>query len=163
MKRATVEVTGDVLAQLAETPRWLRGVVDHVPAHAVSTPPEAGGFSVVEHVWHLADLEAEGYGVRIARLLAEDRPALPDFEGDRIARERRYRERSVPEGLAAFAAARARNVARLRGVSEDAWERDGVQDGVGPVCLQDVARMMAEHDAGHRAEIDALVAALGPR
>jgi hypothetical protein len=163
MKRATAEVTGDVMAHLIESPRWLREAVERVPAQDVRTPPAAGGFSVVEHVWHLADLEAEGYGVRIERLLAEDRPALPDFEGDRIARERRYRERSVTEGLAAFTAARADNVARLRGVPEEAWERDGVQDGVGPVCLQDVARMMAEHDAGHRAEIEALVDVFGVR
>lgn len=161
MRRATAEVAGDVMARLVEMPDWLSAVVDRVPPGEARTPTPDGGFSVVEHAWHLADLEAEGYGVRIQRLLSEHRPVLPDFEGNRIARERRYRERSVHEGVAAFAAARAANVGRLRAVPEEAWEREGTQEGVGSVCLQDVARMMAEHDAGHRAEIEALLAALG--
>lgn len=161
MMRATAEVTGEVMVRLVEMPAWVRAVVDRVPSEEARTPAAHGGFSLVEHAWHLADLETEGYAVRIERLLSEHRPALPDFEGDRIARERCYRERSVHEGVAAFVAARAANLERLRAVPEDAWERDGTQEGVGPVCLQDVARMMAEHDAGHRAEIEALLAARG--
>ena len=38
------------------------------------------GFSPVEQCWHLADLERDGYAVRIRRLLNETEPALPDFE-----------------------------------------------------------------------------------
>jgi hypothetical protein len=160
MKRAPVEVTGDVLARLVEMTEWLRRAAESVVPEHRDTPAPDGGFCLLEHAWHLADLEAEGYGVRIRRLLSEDRPVLPDFEGDRIARERRYRERSLAEGLAAFASARAANLARLRAVAGDDWERDGIQDGVGPVCLQDVPRMMADHDASHRAEIDGLLRSL---
>jgi hypothetical protein len=35
------------------------------------------------------------------------------------------------------------------------WPRTGSQDGVGPIALCDLPAMMAEHDAGHRQEIDA--------
>jgi hypothetical protein len=147
--------------------RALRDMTDYV-ATAVrrldrsqaGTPPAAGGFSLVEHVWHLADLEREGYGVRIARLLGEQEPALADFDGDRIARERAYATLDLERGLAAFEAARRENLARLATVGPDGWDRSGTQEGVGPVRLGDIPRMMAEHDAAHRQEIEALLAAL---
>jgi DinB family protein len=125
-------------------------------AGARRVPPD-GGFSLVEQAWHLADLEAEGYAVRIARLLREDEPVLPDFDGARIASERDYRSQSLEEGLVAFAAARAANLALLRSLAPDAWTRSGTQDGVGPLTLRDIPRMMQEHDNSHRAEIAALL------
>jgi DinB superfamily len=119
----------------------------------------ADGFSPVEQCWHLADLERDGYGVRIRRLLTEDEPVLPDFDGERVARERDYKSLSLSDGLAAFRLARAENLAALRRASDREWERRGTQDGVGPVGLCDVPAMMAEHDAAHRAEIEAWVKA----
>jgi hypothetical protein len=116
----------------------------------------------LEQAWHLADLEREGYGLRIERLLQEADPLLPDFEGDRIARERSYRTRSLEEALAAFASARAANLARLQAQPPAAWARAGVQQGVGPITLADVPRMMLEHDDSHRAEIAALLAGAAP-
>src|SRR5260370_1279109 len=69
-------------------------------------------------------------------------------------------EGTLPLGppLEAFAAARAANLGLLRSLDEAEWAREGQQDGVGPVRLLDLPRMMAEHDAGHREEVLALVA-----
>jgi hypothetical protein len=125
---------------------------------AVRPGPEAG-FSPVEQCWHLADLENEGFGARIRRLLAEDDPFLPDFDGARLARERRYRSRSLDEGIASFRAARQANLALLRTVGSEQWSRAGSQEGVGRVALCDLPSMMAEHDASHRAEIEAWIRA----
>jgi len=114
-------------------------------------------FSPVEQSWHLADLEAEGFGTRIRRLLLEGEPTLPDFDGGRIAREREYRSRSLSEGLSAFRSARDTNLALWRGLDVDQWSRAGTQEGVGRIMLCDLPRMMAEHDDSHRAEIEAWV------
>ena len=59
--------------------------------------------------------------------------------------------------MAAFAAARRANVARLRSLAPPAWERSGTQEGVGRVRLADIPRLMLEHDESHRAEIDAIL------
>lgn len=115
--------------------------------------PAGGGFSLVEQAWHLADLEGEGFALRIERLLRETEPFLPDFDGARLARERDYRSRGLEEGLSAFASARAGTLARLRAVPPEAWTRAGTQEGVGRVTLADIPRRMLEHDDAHRAEI----------
>lgn len=155
-----MDAAGDraaLLDTLAEMPAWLARHARAADDAAARRPP-AGTFSLVEQAWHLADLEGEGYGERIRRLRSEDRPRLPDFDGARVARERAYRTLPLGPALEAFAAARAANLALLRSLDEAEWAREGQQDGVGPVRLLDLPRMMAEHDAGHREEVLALVA-----
>jgi hypothetical protein len=148
----------DVLRDLEAMPGELRAAAAQMDVARWAAPAAAGGFSLVEQAWHLADLEREGYGERIRRLLAEDDPLLADFDGERMARERSYRTKSLAEGLAAFAAARAANVTLLRSLPPRLWGRAGRQEGVGPVALRDIPRMMREHDAAHRGEIMALLA-----
>jgi DinB superfamily len=118
-------------------------------------PGPDGAFSPVEQCWHLADLEREGFGARIRRLLEEAEPYLADFDGARLARERDYRARSLAEGIARFREARVANLALLRSLDAAQWSRAGTQEGVGRVALCDIPHMMAEHDGAHRAEIDA--------
>lgn len=112
-------------------------------------------FSPVEQVWHLADLEREGFGVRIERLLNEEDALLPDFDGAAVALRRNYRGKSLREGMRAFARARQDNIEALARVTPSQWTRRGLQQGVGPISLGDIPTMMAEHDAAHRDEINA--------
>jgi hypothetical protein len=142
---------------LESTPALLARAAAELPEDSVRHRGTAGGFSLVEHVWHLADLEREAYAVRIRRLLTEDEPQLSNFDGERVARERLYQRRDLAEGLLAFTFARTRNLQRLREVSVDEWKRAGEQEGVGRVELSDVPRLMTEHDRIHWVEIADLV------
>jgi hypothetical protein len=148
---------------LESTPALLARAAAELPEDSVRHHGTAGGFSLVEHVWHLADLEREAYAVRIRRLLTEDEPHLSNFDGDRVARERLYQRRDLAEGLLAFTLSRTRNLQRLREVSMDEWKRAGEQEGVGRVELSDVPRMMTEHDRMHGVEIADLVRELRDR
>src|SRR5687768_544819 len=67
---------------LTAFPSVIRQWMESVPQELLTRQPAAGGFALVENAWHLADLEVEGYGVRLRRLLAERSPVLPDFQGD---------------------------------------------------------------------------------
>lgn len=142
-----------LLVTLESTPVLLARAARRIPREKAGQRPRCGGFSLVEHVWHLADLEREGYAVRIRRLLAENEPFLRNFDGDRIARERDYAGRDLSEGLAAFAEARGANLSTLRTVSGPTWDRSGVQESVGRVTLADVPRAMRDHDRAHTLEI----------
>jgi hypothetical protein len=123
--------------------------------------PAGGGFSFVENVWHLADLEREGFGERIRRILAEPAPELGNFDGDRVARERNYQSRSVEAGLFAFAEARRANLEVLGSVKGLQWLRSGIQERVGAVTLADLPRLMAEHDRSHTSDVAALLDEIG--
>jgi hypothetical protein len=151
-----------VFPQLENTPRLLKNVLSELPPELVRARGSKGGFSAVEHAWHMADLESEGYGLRISRLLSETEPYLPDFEGDRIAQERRYQEKSLVEGLNRFESARAQNLAQLRKVTQPQSRRFGMQEGVGRVALSDLPKMMLEHDRSHLRELVELLEEILP-
>jgi hypothetical protein len=144
-----------LLTQLDEMPSFLETTLGALAAEEAQVPGPDGTFSPVEQCWHLADLEREGYLVRIRRLLAEEDPWLPDFDGARIAQERGYRGLSLARGLATFRDARQETTALLRSVAGAAWERRGHQAAVGAIALCDLPAMIAEHDAAHRREIEA--------
>jgi hypothetical protein len=150
----------DLFDALSRTPALLARVAASLP-DAVSFV-RSGPFAFVEHAWHIADLEREAFGVRIARLLAEDDPLLPDFDGERAARERAYLDRGVSEAVALFAAARAANQRRFGALSGPQWSRCGRQEGVGPITLGDLPRRMLDHDFAHFNEIADLLADVVP-
>ena len=118
-------------------------------------PGAGGAFSPVEEVWHLADLEREGFAVRIRRLREEENPTLADFDGTQVARERHVlRSRSLREGLEAFRNAREANLKVLGSLGEDSWTRTGIQEGVGVVMLCDIPAFLMQHDEAHALEIE---------
>jgi DinB superfamily len=96
----------ELLASLVDTAEYLREMVGGLTPEQARIPGPDGGFSPIEQVWHLADLEREGFGERIRRLISEPEPQLLDFDGTRIAAERNYRSLSLDEGLVAFTEAR---------------------------------------------------------
>ncbi len=147
-----------LLLTLESTPALLARAAASFSPRQARIRAAQGGFSFLENVWHLADLEREGYGARISRILSETNPALENFDGGRLARERAYQERDLERGLMLFSRARAANLAALRRVSADQWIRSGSQEGVGCVTLADLPRMMAEHDRSHSDEIADLLA-----
>lgn len=144
-----------LLRTLEDMPPYLEREMLGLTPEQARLPGPDGSFSPVEQVWHLADLEREGFGGRIERLLSECEPRLPDVDGAAVAAARQYRALSLAAGLAAFRQARQHNLARLRCVDANAWTRSGVQDGVGRVSLCDLPGLMSQHDAAHRAEIAA--------
>jgi DinB family protein len=147
------------LRAAGEFPAILASIVEVVPEPRRRMRASDGGFSLVEHVWHVADLEEEGFGVRIERLLSETDPHLPDFPGARIARERSYIAQPLAPALARFAAARARNLARLDSAAH--WSRRGTQEKVGPITLAGVLQSMVSHDVAHANELVTLLPEIG--
>lgn len=145
----------ELLGSLERMPEWLDETFGGLSAEDAATPGPDAGFSPVAQCWHLADLEREAFAVRIRRLLTEEEPQLPDFDGARIARERDYDRLSLSDGIETFRRARRDNLMALRSVPAASWTRAGTQEGFGRVSLCDVPTMMAEHDAAHRGEIEA--------
>jgi hypothetical protein len=153
MEGRTDDGRGALMGQLARFPMILRRVVERVPEELRSRRPAAGSFALVEHVWHCADLEEEGFARRIERLLRESHPDLPDFRGDEVARQRRYIEQPIGPALGRFQKAREKNRQRLAAVDSGDWLRGGTQERVGEITLHEIPKAMLAHDRAHANEL----------
>jgi hypothetical protein len=150
------------VAELAAFPSWVAALARGFTDAQARVRPASGGFALVEHVHHLLDIEVEGYWVRLRRLLATERPFLPDLDGAALARKRQYRVKPLWPGLSRFSAARAASVDLLRSIPPDALSRLGDLEGVGPINVAGLVARWCDHDATHRAELEALRDGLHP-
>jgi len=145
---AYIKKLAEMPARMAE---YLRGFADKTTTRI---SPE--DFSLTEHTCHLRDLEIEGYLTRIKRILAEENPSLPDFEGGRIAREREYNNQDANHALRDFTSARAESVRVLASLESAQFEKTGNLDGVGNVSIQGLLHLMLEHDQDHVRQLEEL-------
>jgi len=151
----------DVLASLGRTPELIKEMLSSVPQSSWSARPLAGEWSFAENLCHLRDLEREGYGVRIIRILEEEKPFLPDFDGGRIAMERNYLAEDAGQALEDFAAARAGNVARLSQLDSGSLARTATLEGSGVITLRKLMDFIQEHDSKHLDDLGRLFESLG--
>jgi AraC-like DNA-binding protein len=131
-------------------PALLRQLIARVPADR-----RAGDLALVEHVWHLADLE-DVFRHRIERLARETAPRLPDIDGARLARSRNYIARDIYDGLGRFERERAATVARFARLDAHQRRRTGVLEGVGPIELGDLPVRILAHERSHARELAVL-------
>lgn len=144
------------IERLSAMPEFLdAALVAAGPEDLLSRPGE-GEFSLVEHACHLRDLEREGYGLRLRRMLEESTPSLAGFEGDVVARQRNYMVQDPRDAAAEFAVARAAFLARAEALTDAEMARTASFGGR-TITMGDLFAMMVEHDEGHRIEIAALV------
>jgi len=112
-----------------------------------------GGFSLVEHLCHLRDLEREGYALRIRRILSEDLPELAEIDGNTLATARDYQSQDPHAAWRDWRDARAHTVALLRSALPAQAERKGIYGGLGVITLRELVRGIVAHDATHWAEL----------
>ena len=134
---------------LAETAEAMAALLAAMAPREGYEPPSDGSFALVEHIWHLADLEALGWRPRFERILAEAQPRLPGVDGDRLARERHYRERPWRAAARRFIAERRRTLAALARFDEATLGRPVVFAGARTRAGGVVAAAVA-HDLDHR-------------
>jgi hypothetical protein len=119
-------------------------------------PPDWDGipgerFSAVGQVCHLRDIEADGYHVRIRRLLQEENPDLVSLDGYQLAQERAYRQADPFRALADFRAARRTTIGLLAPVRADQLERRGSFAEYGELTLRGLIHYLCSHDQQHLA------------
>jgi transcriptional regulator with XRE-family HTH domain len=151
---------GVKVATLGAMPAKLKEIVARIGQLAWRSKPASGGFSLLEHVCHLRDIDEDGYRVRLERMLTEQCPALPDIDGDVLARERSYQSQDLASALAAFAAIRLEIVARLAKLSPDERRRTGLMAGTKEITIEALAETMMAHDSEHLDQLDQLCSEL---
>jgi hypothetical protein len=146
-----------IVEYLNNTPDVISQLTRDLSEEQLKRKPSENEFSVLEQVWHLRDIEVEGYSVRIKKLLTEDRPTLHDINGAKLANERGYNNLNLKPGLEQFIQARKENVGILQGLTLEDLSRSGTFENAAEVPLERVILMMREHDAEHLNQLRELV------
>ena len=151
------------LQALRDFPRQLQAHYRAIPSsHAHWAPASWEGipsehFTAIEQVWHVFDIEVEGYQERFRRTLQEDAPLLPSIDSEAVALERNYAARDVEEAFGGFARARAETIALLAGLDDAQLARPAVFEGYGPTTLRGLAHYLCSHDQQHLAGLQWLM------
>ena len=150
----------ELLAALGGLTREIRTLFKTVPPRRRRDRPEGTGFSAVEHLCHLRDLDVI-HVERVGRMVAEDLPDLPSVNGLAMAAERDYLAQDPDAALAGFGQVRASLVRTLGRVPPPQWERMGLRDGVRRVTLLELVEEVHQHDREHVQELHELAAEMG--
>lgn len=120
-------------------------------------PPE--GWSAREVVHHLADSETTS-GIRLRRLLAEERPTLEAYDEAELARRLHY-DRPIEASLAVLEAVRRASAEILERLGEAEWVREGTHSESGHYTVETWLEIYAAHAHDHADQIRRARAAAG--
>jgi DinB family protein len=126
----------------------LRGAVKGMTREQVIARPVAGKWSTLEVVCHLSDFEIV-YADRIKRVIAEERPTLPDGDEQLFAARLAYHSRELDEELQVFGAIRASTTRILRTLADADFGRIGIHAAAGPLTLQQFVERGVNHVKHH--------------
>jgi hypothetical protein len=146
----------DALLLLGSAPQRLASLVDGVSDDNLARSPAPGKWSIREIVAHLADAEIV-IGYRLRLILASPGAAIQAFDQDAWALAGRYSVRNVSDSLVLFSAVRQANVALLRSLRDDEWERSGIHSERGTESLRDIASFYAGHDIKHFRQVESIL------
>jgi hypothetical protein len=151
--------TDELVARLASAPDQLERAL---PAAANAPEPptaqatgEATGETTGEESWatseiigHLCDA-ARYWGGRMRLAIFEERPHLEPFDQDALVRLAAYRYTPADALAREFRLVNASNVALLRGLRPEQWERIGVHGERGPLSVRAMVEIEAQHELEH--------------
>jgi hypothetical protein len=150
----------DTIAALRRVPGEVEAAMRDLPDDRVRACPSPDEWSLLEIACHLRDA-AEEEGLRLRRMLEEDNPALPGYDEQARAAERRYAEddpRRVLITLRAFWTGYAYQLERIDAAD---WERPAVHPERGPVTVRTRAERAAAHAGEHIAQMRGVLANWG--
>ena len=143
-----------------ETAEALRAAVRALSDKQLRTPETSGKWSVLEVLWHLADVEIV-LGLRYRKALAEPGQPYPAIDQDAWVKALGYESRDAAGAIDDFEAVRGTNLRLLRSLDGEQWQRFGLHEERGKETLEHMVRLYAAHDLYHLFQIDRIMKAIG--
>jgi len=137
-----------LINEYAAGPQLLREAVKGMTREQLLARPVAGKWSTLELVCHIADFEIVGAD-RIKRVIAQERPTLPDGDENLFAKALAYHSRELDEELQLIGSLRAQVSRILRTLKEADFDRIGVHSAAGPMTLAQFVERGANHITHH--------------
>lgn len=125
----------DWASQLREIPATFRKALLLHDDRAIRHRPAAGEWSAIEVPGHMID-KMQNWSRRTERILAEERPDLPDYDQDALVRERDYQHAGAEALLEQLSQSCEHFAAIVEHIPESALEREGVHGELGPITLR---------------------------
>jgi hypothetical protein len=144
----------------AAGPQLLRKAVKGMSHEQVLVRPVAGKWSTLEVVCHIADFEIVGAD-RIKRVIAEERPTLPDGDENLFANGLAYHSRELEDELQVIGSIRVQVSRILRTLKEEDFSRIGNHSAAGPITLAQFVERGAKHITHHVKFVEEKRKALG--
>lgn len=149
-----------LIDQFAGGAQVLRDAVKGMTREQVLARPVPGKWSSLEVVCHLSDFEIV-YADRIKRVIAEERPTLPDGDENLFASRLAYHSRELEEELQMLGAIRASTARILRTLNDADFGRVGIHAAAGPLTIQQFVERSVNHVRHHVKFIEEKRKALG--
>ena len=145
---------------IEETEEKLRVLTQGLSDEHLRTPEKTGKWSILEVMWHLADVEIV-LGFRYRMVAAQPGSAVSAIDQDTWAKQLDYNGRGLSDALEDFARVRAVNLRFLKGLPKERFEQFAMHEERGKETLQDMVRFYAAHDSYHLYQIDRIKTAIG--
>ena len=153
--------TDELVAVLASMPDRVAETLRQAGTDAVEQAallPEGadGAWNAQQVLGHLGD-SSRYWGARMLRTAFEDEPLLPGVDQDALMLAFAHQYRSPDELFTVYRLASAGNVALLRGLPAEAWERVGIHAERGRMTLREMVEVQTDHEQVHLRQLrDAL-------
>lgn len=142
----------DARRELAMLPAVLEALCGGLDEAGARTRPAPAEWSPVEIVCHLRDEEAEDFGARL-RIIVEGADNFAPIDPEGWARERHYREASLPEVLEVLRARREASLTLLASLAPDALAASRPHRRLGHLSGLDLIAAWVAHDRIHLAQL----------
>jgi hypothetical protein len=156
VERILSNVDQDPLSIQSATKRNLEQLVASVSGENLKRRLSPERWSIAEIAAHLADAEVVA-AFRIRKIVSEPGCALAAFDQDAWAKNLNYEERDTAQSVEDFGRLRDMNLALLRKLTADEWERHGIHAERGKETLRRVVELYAGHDINHLRQIGSVV------
>lgn len=147
----TPDARAERLLAYAQGPARLRECLAACPAEALDYRPAPGKWTVREIVFHVAEVELQGY-VRARTIMAEPGRAILAYDQDAWAASLDLAH-PLEEALELFRLLREILARQLRGLPEAAWSRTVLHPQRGEVSLERWLEIYENHLRDHLAQI----------
>lgn len=146
----------NALETVAQTPARVAALAAAIGNRRADEPPAPGKWSAREIVAHLADCETV-FAFRLRQSLAEDNPTVQPFNQEKWAAT--YTAYDLAGALETFTALRRWNVALIRSLKADAFERKITHPERGTMTFQILVETMGGHDLNHIGQLEHIAGA----
>jgi hypothetical protein len=142
----------DCIARIGALPAQLRELIADATDEELARPYRPGGWTSFQVIHHLADSHMNMF-VRAHLILTEDNPPLKPYDQDEWAKLTDAAGQPVEPSLRILDGVHARLTSLYRSLPEQAWKRTAYHPERGPLSLESLLTLYANHGEKHLGHI----------